>query len=129
MARKKKDVDSLDTFRENKSGFVNSSGNAGGEGDKNVPKRKYLLYLMVVVLALLALWLVVIPMTAKKSEKMEMIQDRCSLFMGNLLHQVKDEPSCRINCRNYCDTEKMDYLRVVFVEYNDKCNLCECYCR
>ena len=64
----------------------------------------------------------------QKKEVISTIPDKCSLLLGNLIHQIKDDSSCRISCRNYCDTIKKEYLLTKFTEYQEKCNTCECHC-
>jgi len=57
------------------------------------------------------------------------IEDECSLIMGNLVHQIKDDDSCAIRCYNECnliDSKVKDYE---FIMSQSECSTCNCYCK
>ncbi len=60
--------------------------------------------------------------------RMFVVNDECSLVMGNLIHQIRDEGECRIKCVNECDVREMDFVRFIYESKNDGCNSCECWC-
>jgi hypothetical protein len=56
------------------------------------------------------------------------IKDECSLMMGNLIHQIRDEGECRIKCVNECDVREMNFVRFEFEGKNNDCSSCDCWC-
>lgn len=65
---------------------------------------------------------------SKEPEKI-VINDDCSAYFGRIIHTIKSEGDCKINCNNDCSIRKMNFLRLEFTEYQDKCNICNCYCK
>lgn len=57
------------------------------------------------------------------------VKDECSLMMGNLIHQIRDEGECRNKCVNECDVRDMDFFSFEFEAKNDDCSYCGCYCK
>lgn len=66
---------------------------------------------------------------SNKEIKLFMINDDCSVYFGRIIHTIKSEGDCKINCNNECDIRKMNFARLDFIEYLDKCNICNCYCK
>lgn len=65
----------------------------------------------------------------KKNEvKMFSIKDECSIVVGNLIHQIRNDGECRIKCVNECYIREMDFEKFNFIEKNDDCSSCECWC-
>lgn len=56
------------------------------------------------------------------------VRDECSLVMGNLIHQIRDDGECRIKCTNDCSVREMDFVNFSFEGRNDDCNACNCWC-
>lgn len=57
------------------------------------------------------------------------INDECSFIMGNLIHQIRDETDCSLQCKNRCDLINKEQTRSEFALSLDGCNSCECYCK
>jgi hypothetical protein len=61
--------------------------------------------------------------------KLLTIEDKCSLIMNNLLHEIKNEDDCKIRCNNQCNLENMRTLKSEFITPNNSCYACKCYCK
>ena len=61
-------------------------------------------------------------------EKFDVV-DECSLIMGNIIHNMRDEGDCKIKCENNCDFREMDYLNSSFTFKETSCHTCECWCK
>jgi hypothetical protein len=58
------------------------------------------------------------------------IQDECSLIMGNLVHQIRDENDCSLRCHNECYLDESNYIESIFFqEEGNACHSCDCYCK
>jgi hypothetical protein len=58
------------------------------------------------------------------------IKDECSLIMGNLVHQVRDETDCNLRCNNECNMEDSKFIESNFTRNGDGvCNRCDCFCK
>lgn len=58
------------------------------------------------------------------------IKDECSFMKGvGLVHQIRDEADCSINCNNRCVMEGVSREKIEFVGTQDDCNTCKCYCK
>ncbi len=57
------------------------------------------------------------------------ITDECSYLVGNLIHQIRDSDECKIRCNNQCETEKLNFYKMNFVQKNNSCHVCQCYCK
>ena len=55
--------------------------------------------------------------------------DGCSLIMGNLVHQIRDETDCHLNCANRCEVEDANYYNSSFEFSGGGCHSCDCYCK
>lgn len=56
------------------------------------------------------------------------VPDECSLVMGNLIHQMKNDADCKIRCHGECQVREMDFVNHSFTEKFDSCHTCDCYC-
>jgi len=61
--------------------------------------------------------------------KLYVIQDRCSIILDRLIHQIKDEGECRIACRNECGVRNEQFESSEFIEKENACHICNCYCK
>lgn len=57
------------------------------------------------------------------------LDDECSIIMGNLIHNIRDNGDCKIKCINNCKIRKLDFYDVEFALQNSSCHICDCYCR
>lgn len=58
------------------------------------------------------------------------INDECSVFMDNIIHQIKDDADCNIKCRAECLVRKKEPINHTFKSnFSGPCFSCECYCR
>ncbi|OGJ17896.1 hypothetical protein A3K73_07790 [Candidatus Pacearchaeota archaeon RBG_13_36_9] len=95
---------------------------------------KKILVAIVLLIALIALLFFIehypgaLDLLTKKP-KMYPVQDRCSIILNRLLHQIKDEGECRIACRNECEIRSEKFDSSEFVEKENSCNICNCYCK
>lgn len=93
---------------------------------------------LILVFLLIALILLVVALIfsfkiwklfeKQKIQKVEII-DECSLFMENLLHQIRDVPDCENACRSECYILEKGFYEVEFQESLGGCNTCVCYCK
>lgn len=61
--------------------------------------------------------------------KLVELNDECSLIMGNLVHQIRDEDDCNIRCNNQCNLLGLNYKSIEFTKNQNSCNVCNCYCK
>ncbi len=54
--------------------------------------------------------------------------DECGMIMGNVMHTIPDDPNCRIKCRAYCSSKKLEYVNSVFNGDGNPCFSCKCLC-
>jgi uncharacterized metal-binding protein len=64
-----------------------------------------------------------------KNPKKYLIEDECGLIVGNLIHQIKDEGECRIECRNECEIRQESFHDSEFIKRESACHVCNCYCK
>ena len=57
------------------------------------------------------------------------IPDECSLIMGNLVHQIRDEDDCSIRCYNECILEEKERKSSEFIYNEGGCHECFCSCK
>ena len=57
------------------------------------------------------------------------IKDNCGLFLNLVSHTIKDEASCRSQCRAQCSTEDLEFSSSTFVNQEPACHDCECQCK
>lgn len=57
------------------------------------------------------------------------VLDECSLIMGNLVHQIRNDGECKIRCVNECDVRDMEFVDFAFEGKIDDCNYCKCSCK
>lgn len=56
------------------------------------------------------------------------VLDGCSLIMGNLVHQIRDETDCSLNCANRCEVGGDSYYNSSFEASSGGCHACSCFC-
>ena len=100
---------------------------------KKVKKTKLIITFLLIALVLLFAALFFSFKLWKLFEKQEVqrleIIDGCSLFMGNILHQIRDIPDCENSCRSECYILNKNFYEVEFQESQEGCNTCVCYCK
>ncbi len=57
------------------------------------------------------------------------IKDECSLIVGKLIHNIKDEGSCQLICKSNCEVRSLNFYNSEFKEIENDCNECNCYCK
>ena len=82
----------------------------------------------ILVLVLVGLILHSFGFFEDNSPEYFVVKDECSLMMGNLIHQIRDDGECRNRCVNECSVQEMDFDRFSFEAKNNDCSLCECWC-
>jgi cytoskeletal protein RodZ len=102
---------------------------------KNKKKRKTKLILVFLIISLLVLGALLIisfkfweVFEKEKTIKIE-IPDECSLFMDNILHQIRDLPDCENSCRSECYILNKQFQEAEFKESSGGCHTCYCYCK
>lgn len=100
---------------------------------KKLKKSKFILWLLLIALVSLLVLMVFSYKLWNLLDKKEIqrieIKDECSLFMENILHQIRDLPDCENSCRSECYVIKKDFVEVEFETSLDGCNSCICYCK
>lgn len=100
---------------------------------KKKKKSKLILVFLLVALVLLAIALFFSFQLWNLFEKKEIqrieIIDECSLFMEQILHQIKDIPDCENSCRSECYILDKNFYEVDFQESQGGCHTCICYCK
>ena len=89
------------------------------------------LILSLVLVILLVSEYVSFAFVGKIFEKPHLIEldDECSLIMGNLVHQIRDETDCNLRCNNECNMEDTKLKSSEFSLATNGCNTCSCYCK
>lgn len=64
----------------------------------------------------------------KASVETVIIEDKCSLILGSVIHQIKDDASCFIMCKNECAVRGKNIKDHRFSSLNESCNSCLCNC-
>jgi hypothetical protein len=82
----------------------------------------------IIIISLIAFILLKPNIKITKKAVSYTIIDECGMAMGNLIHQVKDEGTCKIKCRAKCFSINADYIKIEFKEETKACNECKCYC-
>lgn len=103
---------------------------------KNLKKTKKILLILMISIAVLILILLYFNATSSdgfnslfdKPEKIT-IEDRCSLVMGQLFHEIKNEDECRIKCKSNCEVRGKNFAESEFIKNNNSCHTCNCYCK
>ena len=104
-----------------------------------VIKKKNTIRILVVLLVIGIISLIVVSLIQfgvtsliskrlEKPEKFE-IRDECSLILGKVIHQIKDEGNCKIMCLGECEVRNMEFYDSEFIEKESDCHVCYCYCR
>ena len=54
----------------------------------------------------------------------------CSYAPGiGLVYQIESIEDCSVVCRNECEVRKMERFNYSFLNIQNPCNKCECYCK
>jgi hypothetical protein len=103
---------------------------------KNKSNTLRILMIITIILIILLIFLVLFQFNffdvfsnINKEPQMIKVKDECSLIFNQLLHQIKDEGSCKVKCETECSIRQKSYYSSGFLEKNDSCNLCTCYCK
>ena len=104
------------------------------EKRKKERRIKKILIIIFVLIVLLLILLIVEYSTLNlgfliKKPKLFVIKDECSLILNNIIHKMKNGDECRIVCRNECELRKMSFHNSEFIEGNNSCHTCNCYCK
>jgi len=101
---------------------------------KKSKKNDYFKYIIALIffLAIMAISLFLfekyyLDKKENSQEKIE-IKDRCTLMLGNLIHQIKTENNCITICEQECEAKNKNYEKVEFLASEADCNTCNCYC-
>jgi len=57
------------------------------------------------------------------------IDDKCSMIVGQLIHTINDGDGCEMRCKTECGVRKMDFYNSNFIKKQNDCNGCNCYCK
>lgn len=88
-----------------------------------------LLSILLIILLIAQLDLITYLKNIKKEPELFVIKDECALILNNLIHQIKTEGECKIKCEHNCDIREKNFHDSEFIEKNDDCNICNCYCK
>ncbi len=90
----------------------------------------FVLLILIVPLLLIQLNIIQNPaLFLSKKVQNFIIKDECSLVVGQLIHNIKDEGSCQLSCITRCNTYKLKYYNSTFKENVGDCNSCDCACK
>ena len=64
-----------------------------------------------------------------KEPELFIIRDECSLIVGQIIHEMKNEGDCKIMCTNNCILRDMKYYNSSFIQKINSCHTCNCYCK
>ncbi|MEM4330601.1 MAG: hypothetical protein QW273_01170 [Candidatus Pacearchaeota archaeon] len=92
-----------------------------------------LFYLALFILIILLIFLLSIKFISKykTDNKISEVEafDECIVVLGNLIHEIEDEDSCKLACQTECSFLNKKYFEHEFFSYKDKCNKCLCRCK
>ena len=106
--------------------------------EKKIGKKKLnriFLIILIMLLAVLCVSLLVqfqeksIIKNPFKKPELFVIKDECSVIFNNIVHEIKNAGECRIFCRNECGIREKEIYDSEFVESNNSCHTCNCYCK
>ena len=63
------------------------------------------------------------------SPELFVIEDSCSLIVGQLIHTIENSDTCEMRCKTECSVREMSFHDSEFVEKENDCNECNCYCK
>ena len=106
---------------------------------KKAEERKKLTKIVLVIIITLSIFVLALlliqqgileDIKRKMSEpKLFEIEDECSLILNRIIHKIKNEGECKITCRNECGLRKMNFYSSEFIEKENACHTCNCYCK
>lgn len=56
------------------------------------------------------------------------IDDDCSVIAGRMVHEIRDEQDCELQCKNRCNIEERKLSSSDFTQLHNSCHRCECIC-
>jgi hypothetical protein len=65
----------------------------------------------------------------KTIEKVYSIKDECGPIQGSIFHSIENNDTCRIRCRNTCESLDKEFVSIRFVDKGIYCHECNCTCR
>ncbi len=103
---------------------------------KKGKKRKITEKILIIIFILVALLIILLIihysrtylLNIGKEPKLFVIEDECLLLLNNIIHQIKNQGECKIVCRNECGVRKMNFHDSEFIEKENSCHTCNCYC-
>ena len=84
-----------------------------------------IIFLTLIVAALIILETDVLE---KKERVYIEVNDECSLMLNRIIHQIKTDAGCKMKCINECNLRELEYSESKFIEKQDSCHECKCYC-
>jgi len=97
---------------------------------KRLIKKIAIIILILVMIIIVLFFIEYYPkITFAKEPEKYFIEDECGLVVGNLIHQIKNEGECRIECRNECEVRDKKFYDSEFIARENACYLCNCYCK
>lgn len=121
----------MDKIKKKKSQKSNSS-------DSKKKKRIYTITFAILAIILIAILITIavdnllinnpfIQIT-KNTVQFE-IPDVCTIIAGQLAHSIEDEDRCAQICRAECEVRESSFVESEFIERENNCNQCQCYCK
>jgi hypothetical protein len=105
-----------------------------GKNSKKTIKKILIIVLIILVIVFILLLIIQsgiinnIKNISREPVKI-IIEDVCTVYFGSILHDIKNEAYCKIKCTDECKISEMNFFKIEFIEYQDKCNVCDCYCK
>ena len=98
-------------------------------------------FISILIILLSAILVIIIPLLLiqigliknplnylPSSPELFTIEDKCSLIVGQLIHNIGDEDSCQQICKSNCEVREMQFYSSEFEKKEEDCNKCNCYC-
>ena len=102
---------------------------------KQIALLKIIVYIIIILMILLII-LVLIQSGIKESVKHLFrepikvnVSDECSFIMENLIHEIRSDGECKLECMNACYIRDMGFYEHNFIFNNQGCHDCECFCK
>jgi hypothetical protein len=83
---------------------------------------------MLLILLGVLLWVQFHDKKSLKEPKLFVIEDKCSVMFNTIMHVITDEGKCRLSCRYECEIRDLKISLSEFIESNNSCHTCNCYC-
>jgi hypothetical protein len=99
-------------------------------------EKKSKIFLIILIMLLILLCLILLAQFQEKDffkdpfkePELFVIQDECSAMFNSIIHEIKDESECRLYCRNECEIREKEIHHSEFIESQNSCHTCNCYC-